>query len=267
MKKMIFLVFVAICCVISVYAKPVIAVIDFDSGSWCTMEEATVMTDAFRNEIVRSGKADVVTRNRLEVLKGEIRFQMSDWVDPTRVKQAGRMLGADYMIFGRFSVLGNNTGNLQVELIDVETARVLYASRMTLNTWREFDRRVNSFAKEFIDKFPSENIFTGSWTVTVPHEGKIDNYTITFNASNRCTVNVTSNVNGVNIIEETQGTYSFDGDILRITATIRNSRIPHISNIQWVSVISISADNRTFNMLVRPASASTNQVRVTFFKE
>lgn len=267
MKKTISLFVIIYVSIISLHANPSIAVIDFDSGSWCTMEEAAVMTDAFRNEMVRSGRANVVTRNRLEALKNEIRFQMTDWVDPTRIRQAGNMLGADYMIFGRFSIIGTSTGNLQVEMIDVETARVIHSSRITLNTWREFDRRVGAFAKEFIDKLPTENIFTGSWTAAVLHDGKIDNYTITFNEPNRCTINVTSNINGTDIIEEAQGTYSYDGDFLRINANFRNSRIPHISNIQWVSVISVSGDNRSFNMLLEPTSASTNKIRVTFIKE
>jgi TolB-like protein len=247
-------------------AAPSIAVIDFDSGSFCTMEEAAVMTDAFRNEMVRSGKADIVTRNRLDALKSEIRFQMSDWVDPSKVKQAGRMIGADYMIFGRFGIMGSN-GNLQVEMVDVETARILYSSRMTLAVWREFDYKVGAFAKEFINKIPSENIFSGAWTADVLHDGVIDSYTITFTGSNRCAVKVTSLINGQEITEEGQGTYSFDGDILKITAVLRNSRIPHINSIQWSSVISISDRNSSFNMLVKPTSASNNQVRVTFTKE
>jgi TolB-like protein len=248
----------------ALYAAPAIAVIDFDSGTWCTVEEAAVMTDAFRNEMVRSGKADIVTRNRLDALKSEIRFQMSDWVDPSKIKQAGRMIGADYMIFGRFGIMGGS-GNLQVEMVDVETARILYSSRMTLTAWHEFDYKVASFAKDFSSRIPAENIFTGAWTADVLHDGVIDSYTLTFSGSNRCSVRVTSLMNGREITEEGQGTYSFDGDILKITAVLRNSRIPHLNSIQWSSVI--SAGGNSFNMLVKPTSASSNQMRVTFTRE
>jgi hypothetical protein len=51
-------------------ALPSVAVIDFDSGSFCTAQEASVMTDAFRNELVRAGRADVVDRNHTEARKG-----------------------------------------------------------------------------------------------------------------------------------------------------------------------------------------------------
>jgi hypothetical protein len=249
------------------YAAPVsIAIVDFDSGSFCTAQESAVMTDAFRNELVRSNKADIVTRNRLDALINEMRFQMSDWADPSKIKQAGRMLGADYMIFGRFGVMGGN-GYLQVEMTDVETARIVHSSRMTLAAWREFDYKVNSFAKEFINKLPIENIFTGVWTADISHGSVTDSYTITFTGANRCAVRVTSLVNSVEITEEGQGTYSYGGVILKITAVLRNSRIPHINRIQWSSVISIGDGNRSFNMLAKPTSASNDQVRVTFTRE
>jgi len=74
-------------------------------------------------------------------------------------------------------------------------------------------------------------------------------------------------VNGADITQETHGTYAYDGDFLKINANFRNSLIPYIGNIQWVSVIAISGDNKSFNMLITPSSASANQVRVTFYKE
>jgi hypothetical protein len=112
-----------------------------------------------------------------------------------------------------------------------------------------------------------ENIFTGVWTANIMLDSIIDIYTITFSESNRCIVRVTSFMNGREITEEGQGTYSFDSTILKITAVLRNSKIPHINSIQWVSVISIGNGNRSFNMLVKPSSAGTNQVRITFTKE
>jgi hypothetical protein len=264
-KKNVFIFFIFFSSYLA-YALPAIAVIDFDSGSFCTVQEAALMTDAFRNEMVRSGKMDIVTRNRLDTLINEIRFQMSDWADPTKIKQAGRMVGADYMIFGRFGIMGGN-GYLQVEMIDIETARIVYSSRMTLAAWREFDYKVNSFTNEFINKIPIENIFSGAWTTDILYDGIIDSYTITFTDVNRCTVKVTSLVDGREISEEGQGTYSFNGDILKIMAVFRNSRIAHVNNIQWTSVISVNGNSRSFNMLVKPSSESNNQVRVTFTKE
>jgi hypothetical protein len=252
-----------------VFALPSVAVVDFDSGSFCTVEEALVMAGLFRNEMVRSGRADVVDRRHLDAVKSEIKFQMSDWTDPAKIKQAGRMLGADYLVFGTFGIMGG-TGYLHIEMTDVETARILHSSRVTLNTWREFDSKVGPLAKEFTGRLPAENIFNGTWTADIPHDGIIDAYTITFTGPGRCTVSVTSIPNSGDFGEKTAeaaGTYSFDGDILKITANFRNSAIPHITAVQWSSVISIGAGNRSFNMLAKPTSAASNQVRVTFTKE
>lgn len=99
------------------------------------------------------------------------------------------------------------------------------------------------------------------------HDGIIGTYTITFTEANRCTVRVDSLVGGWEIAEEGRGTYSFDSDILKITAALRGSKIPHITGIRWASVISIGNDRRSFNMLAKPTDAGNNQVRVIFTKE
>jgi hypothetical protein len=149
----------------------------------------------------------------------------------------------------------------------VETGRIIYSACMTLNYWQEFDRKVRAFALEFIDKFPAENIFSGAWTAVIPHDGIVDTYTISFTDANRCAVKVSSMVNGQELTAEAQGNYSYDDNILKITAVLRNSKIPHINSIQWTSVISIGAGNRSFNMLAKPVSTDNNQVWITFTKE
>jgi len=44
-KKRIYVVLLLFGMSVVAYASPTIAVIDFDSGSWCTTEEAKVMTE------------------------------------------------------------------------------------------------------------------------------------------------------------------------------------------------------------------------------
>jgi TolB-like protein len=265
-KKCIILVLLAGLCFTSLSANPSIAVINFDSGDYCTAEKAAIMTDLFRNELIRSGRADIVDRGNMDKIIAEMRFQMSEWANPAKVKQIGRMTGADYLMTGNFDMLGNNL-YLVVRMLDVETARAVYSSRLVLATWEEYDWKVRGFAAEFIAKLPAENIFSGAWSADVLHDNTVDTYNITFTGANRCTVRVTSLVNGREIAEESQGTYSYDGAILKIAAVFRNSKIPHVGAIQWASVISIGAGNTSFNMLIKPANTGGNQVRVTFTKE
>jgi TolB-like protein len=247
-------------------ANPSIAVIDFDSGNYCTAEKAAIMTDLFRNELIRSGRADIVDRRNIERIKAELRFQMSDYADPGRIKQMGRMIGADYLMTGNFDMLGD-TLYLVVQMLDIETARALYSSRMTLVTWDEYDRKVRGFAEEFIRKLPQAEIFTGTWSTDIPHNDLFDTYEITFTGNNRCTVKVTSTAGGAEVTQEAAGTYSYDGTIFKVNAVFRNSRIPHISAVQWSSVLSFNDGNTAFNILAKPASNNANQVRVTFTKE
>jgi TolB-like protein len=248
------------------FSEPSIAIINFDSGDYCTVQKAGIMTDLFRNELIRSGRADIIDRKNIDKIIAEYKFQMSDWVNPERVKQIGKMIGVDYLMTGNFDMLGNNL-YLVVQMIDIETARVIYSSRMILSTWEEYDWKVRGFAEEFINKFPVKNIFIGAWTADILYNGIIDTYTITFTETNRCAIKITSLINGQEIVGEGQGTYAYDGNILKITAALRNSKIPHVNSIQWSSVISISDDNKSFNMLAKPAGTGTNQVRVTFTKE
>jgi TolB-like protein len=248
------------------FANPAIAVIDFDGGDYCTAQKAAIMTGLFRNELVRSGRADIVDRKNMDRVIAEHKFQMSDWANPAKIKQMGLMIGADYLMTGNFDMLGSNL-YLVVQMLDIETARAVYSSRMILATWDEYDWKVRGFADEVIKRLPAENIFSGAWTADIPHDGVIDIYTITFTGANRCAVRVTSLVSGRELSEEAQGSYSYDGDILKITAVLRNSKIPHLNSIQWSSVISIAEGSRSFNMLAKPVSTSGNQVRVTFTKE
>ena len=102
----------------------------------------------------------------------------------------------------------------------------------------------------------------------VLHDDIIDIYTITFSDSTRCNIKVTSLKDGVEITEEGLGTYSYNGNdkSLEIRAVFKNSKIPHIKNIQWLSVISLDSGSNSFNMMIKPRS-TTPLMRVTFTKE
>ena len=157
-RTILFTTILIIISTIFVYANTIsIAIVDFDSGSFCTTQEAIVMTNAFRNEMVRSGRATIVDRANTEALRAEIRFQMSDWVNPARIRTAGNMLGVDYFIFGNFGIMGG-TGYLQVQMTEVDTGRIIHSARISLRTWQEFDQRVGVLAREFTEKIPAPSI-------------------------------------------------------------------------------------------------------------
>ena len=244
-------------------AQPVIAVIDFDSGNLITDQNATSMTNIFRSELTRTGRVSVVDRRNVDVIVDELRFQMTDWVNPSKVKQIGMQLGADYLMTGKCGSLGDNFF-VMVDMLDIETGRTVHSNRLNLVTWDEYDRKVRGIAEEFIQKLPSDNIFSGTWTTDIMHGDRIDNYQLTFSGANRVVVKITAFLQGFEAVAEGQGTYSYDGNILKINAIMRDSKIPDINNIQWSSVIAFAPGNNSFNMMVKETSKSTKQVRVTF---
>ena len=246
-------------------AMPSIAVIDFDSGDYCTKQKATIMTDLFRNELIRLGRATIVDRKNLDKIITEMKFQMSDWVNPSKIKQIGKMIGADYLMIGHFDTLGD-TLYLIVQMLDIETARYVYSSKMKLQIWDEYDWKVKDFAYEFMNKLPLGNIFGGVWNADIIHDDIIDSYTLTIFDPTRCEIKVVSLIDGAEITEEGTGTYSYDGNIFKMTAVFRNSKIPHIKNISWKSLVSVGDGNRSFNILIKPTNTSP-LMKISFIKE
>ena len=261
MKKIILFTLTTFFVLASLSASPAVAVLDFESNNYCTVQNALIMTDLFRNEIVRSGRADVVDRRNIERIKEELRFQNSDYTNPARMKSLGQMIGADYLMSGSFDMLGNKL-YLVVQMLDVETARIFFSSRMELSSWDEYDRKVRPFAAEFIAKFPIAEIFTGTWTSTIEYNGSFDAYEIIFTGGGRCTVKISND----SASQEANGTYSYDGTVFKLNALFRNAQIPYQNNIQWTSVLTFNENNTSFNINAPPA-ANAQQQRFTFIKE
>ena len=268
-----------------VSAKPTIAVVDFETNNYGTAQKARIITDLFRNELVRSGKADIVDRNNIQRVKNELKFQMSDYADPARMKQFGKMVGADNLIIGNFEMLGSNL-HLVVKMLDVETAILVYSSQMSITSWDEYEHKIKPLANEFIKKFETmpQNTaalmarFIGTWTANVEYEGGWDTYEIEFQANNRAVVRITGSsaakptflVDGGEednaVIQETNGSFSFADNVFKLNAAFRNPKLPHIRNISWSSVASFNSSNTAFNILIRPNPNSKQQVRITFTK-
>jgi hypothetical protein len=156
------------------------------------------------------------------------------------------------------------TGYLQVQMTEVETGRIIHSARMSLRTWQEFDQKVRAFAREFTDRIPMPDILVGSWSMSLERDGDFDTYEITFLTKTTCTVRITGMVSGREVLQETNGTYSFDDSIFRLSVNFRNPVIPGVRSIQWTSVLSFNDNNTAFNILIR--SPTNTQTRVTFMK-
>lgn len=99
-------------------AKPTVAVFDFEMGNSVQLQtsvrsdgdkktvsversrQSNLLTNRLVHQLVQSGEVDVVEREKLGRIMDEARFSQSDLTDPKRAMEIGKMLGADYMIFG-----------------------------------------------------------------------------------------------------------------------------------------------------------------------
>jgi hypothetical protein len=105
-----------------------------------------------------------------------------------------------------------------------------------------------------------ENPFIGEWAASIE---KYD-YNIVFMLSNMCIITVKTIQDDREIIEEVNGTWSYDDDRIRINANFPRSKIRDLSRIEWVSVYSFNNNDGTaFNMNI-PLPENNNPVRVSF---
>jgi hypothetical protein len=108
---------------------------------------------------------------------------------------------------------------------------------------------------------PSSGDLVGTWTATVEHDQSFDDYRIELTANGRCTVKVSND----NADQETTGNWSYDGGRFTLNATFRNAKLSYLPNIQWISRLSFTADNNSFNILGKTAT-NGSQARITFFR-
>jgi hypothetical protein len=109
---------------------------------------------------------------------------------------------------------------------------------------------------------PVEYLFIGEW------EGSIDNFdlTIVLLHSNACFIKVRTTQGGIEVIEETNGTWSFDDNIIRIFGNFSNSKIRDLERINWISSYTFANnDNSAFNILIIPPGGSS-LTRVSFVR-
>ncbi len=79
----------------------------------------------------------VVERSRIDdVLKKELKKSADQWFDESQVADVGKLLGADMVITGLYTLWGNHALRVSVRCISVSDGRVLAARRVNLHTDR-----------------------------------------------------------------------------------------------------------------------------------
>lgn len=142
-----------------------VAVSPFDVRGGFTKDEADVIYELFVSELVTNGQVKVVDRNSFDKIMAEMKFQVSDWSDSTKVAQLGRALNANSIIRGQLMKLSDQL-IITASLLDINTAQILSSSRIQLKSIDEIFGKIPGLVKEMVAKIPKPipNI-VGKWGV------------------------------------------------------------------------------------------------------
>jgi len=105
-----------------------VAVLNF-SSNW--QELSSYVIDELNNTIVRNGSLTVVNRQELDLVRREQNFQMSGEVDDKSAQSIGKFLGAQSVLSGSFTPIGN-TYRFRIRVIAVETGVVQYSNSINI---------------------------------------------------------------------------------------------------------------------------------------
>jgi hypothetical protein len=115
-----------------------LAVVGITSGTRTIDEETTSGVMVFiENAFVNVGKVRVVDRQNIAKIVKEYEFQAGDLTDETTAVEIGKLSGADIIVIGSISYVGN-IYYLNIKLISVETAEIIGSSIADAENTTEF---------------------------------------------------------------------------------------------------------------------------------
>lgn len=120
---------VILLCISGVFAASpkAIAVSDLENPG-TNLDEARIVSDRLRQELLSSGKFRVMERSLMDQILKEQSFQQSGACDGTECQvQMGRLLGVDLLVVGSLGKLGS-TYTLSARSLNVETGEVLHSA-------------------------------------------------------------------------------------------------------------------------------------------
>jgi TolB-like protein len=129
-----------------------VAVLNFSASPGITnyvIEEITAF-------LVNNSNLTVVDRSELELLQGEMNFQLSGDVSDESAQSIGKKLGAQTVLSGSLTPFGK-LWRMRIRALEVETARVQGVRTYTIKKDRVL--------RNFIPKTPGENVGTGALNI------------------------------------------------------------------------------------------------------
>ena len=127
------------------------AVLDFENNSFVNREEygplSQGLAEMLITELSQVSTVQVVERQKLRSILDEMKLSQSGMISEDHTLQAGRMLGAKYLVFGAFMVDLDKKIRIDIRIIEVETGLTIEAGQVTGKT-----KKVLSLVKKLSKK-------------------------------------------------------------------------------------------------------------------
>jgi len=109
-----------------------VAVTDFVDLQGQTSELGRYIAERLTTRLSQLPKFRVIERRRLSPILNELRFSMSDLVDPAKAKQFGKLLGVEALVLGTISDVGS-TVDIDARVIEIETSNILPGATVNIS--------------------------------------------------------------------------------------------------------------------------------------
>ena len=152
-KLVVLAIFVIFVCPLFSQEMETIAFLYFDNNSLEDREELGPLTkgitDMFITEFSKLENLHVVERVQLEKLLNEMALGQSGLLEESSAQQVGKILGAQYLVFGSFMNLYKDQFRIDVRIVQVETGLTIRAEQET-GKKKEFFKLVKKLSAKII---------------------------------------------------------------------------------------------------------------------
>lgn len=118
--------------------SPTIAVLDFENNSLFNRDEYQSLSKGLAEMMItglnQAGSLQVVERQKLRSIIEEIQLSQAGVVSEEGSLRAGRLLGAQHLVFGGYMVVPDNKIRIDARIVEVETGLTVKANEMTGKT-------------------------------------------------------------------------------------------------------------------------------------
>jgi|CXWL01.1.fsa_nt_gi TolB-like protein len=115
-----------------------LAVLPFHAVSGGDSKTGQIVSERLVAPLMADGTIEIIERTLLESVTRELRLQVSGLMDPTTVRELGKILNVDALVLGTVMTLKDDRVEINARLIDTQTAKILGAASVKVEKdWSE----------------------------------------------------------------------------------------------------------------------------------